>query len=227
MIADDLIQAIAQSLGEVAGVCGVALGGSRARGTHHEGSDVDLGVYYDADALDLSALTARARQYDDGGQADVTGPGSWGPWVDGGGWLTVDGTAVDLILRDVGRVREQCERAARGEFAFHAQPGHPFGFLDVSYAGEVASGVVLADPTDTLSTLKTLVDPYPEALRAAMVGNLWQAKMQRPGRSAGRRRQDARLSRHSHRGPRYRLTAPPRPPRFVVSGVNPRFGCPR
>lgn len=85
------------------------------------------------------------------------------------------GTAVDLVLRDLARVQEQCERARHGEFAFHPQPGHPLGFLDVSYAGEVANAVVLADPEDALAGLRARLLPYPDALRRAMVANLWQA----------------------------------------------------
>ena len=40
------LAAIAGRLVGVGGVVGVLLGGSRARGTHHPDSDVDLGVYY-------------------------------------------------------------------------------------------------------------------------------------------------------------------------------------
>ena len=98
-----------------------------ACGTHHPGSDVDLGLYYDRECLNVAALSRVAGQYSSGSSVQTNGPGGWGPWVDGGGWLTVDGTAVDWILRDVDRVREQCRRAVHGDFAFHAQPGHPLG----------------------------------------------------------------------------------------------------
>ena len=175
MISDEQLHAMAQTLMTVPGVRAIALGGSRARGTHHDGSDVDLGLYYDREALDVAGLRDATSRFSTAGTVDVAGPGSWGTWVDGGAWLSVEGTAVDWILRDVRRVRGQCERAQRGEFAFHPQPGHPLGFLDVSYAGEVATCVPLADPSGILSALRGLVAPYPAALRTAMVGNLWQA----------------------------------------------------
>ncbi|XVX19168.1 nucleotidyltransferase domain-containing protein [Actinomycetota bacterium] len=98
-----------------------------------------------------------------------------GTWVNGGGWLTANDTAVDWILRDLDRVQEQCRRAVAGEYAFHAQPGHPLGFLDVSYAGEVATSVPLADPHGIIAGLRSILHPYPVALRAAMMANLWQA----------------------------------------------------
>ncbi|WP_253272737.1 nucleotidyltransferase domain-containing protein [Arsenicicoccus sp. oral taxon 190] len=160
---------------------GVTLGGSRARGTHHAGSDVDLGVYYEASgsdsdsmSLDLAALQRVASAWSDE-PAPVAGPGGWGPWVDGGAWLTVAGTPVDLILRSLARVAEQTERALRAELAFHPQPGHPLGFLDVSYAGELVTARVLADPDGALSRLRSRLGGYPAPLRDALVEAAWEA----------------------------------------------------
>lgn len=170
----DLITRMAADLAGVPGVVGVLLGGSRARGTHLPDSDVDLGLYYRG-ALDVDALAALARRWT-GSAVEIAGPGAWGPWVNGGAWLGVGGQAVDWILRDLDRVAAQCERARAGQFAFHSQTGHPFGFLDVSYAGELATGVVLADPTGELNRLRAELTDYPDALREAMVRTgLWQA----------------------------------------------------
>jgi predicted nucleotidyltransferase len=79
-------------LTRVAGVVGVTLGGSRARGDADAASDVDLGVYY-RDGLDLAAVRRLAADLDPA--ATVSGRGGWGPWVDGGAWLVVDGTPGD------------------------------------------------------------------------------------------------------------------------------------
>nr|BFE67896.1 hypothetical protein GCM10020092_011970 [Actinoplanes digitatis] len=84
-----------------------------------------------------------------------------GPWVDGGGWLTVDGAAVDWIYRDVSRVRQACEQAELGRYAFHAQAGHPLGVPDFAYAGEVALGVILADPSGELAALQERALVFP------------------------------------------------------------------
>lgn len=62
-----------------------------------------------------------------------------------------------------------------GEFAFHDQPGHPLGFLDVSYAGETVACRLLADPHGLISRLRERVVPYPPALQEALVGNAWRA----------------------------------------------------
>ena len=173
MIADETLHRMAEELIGVRGVVGVVLGGSRARGDALPTSDVDLGVYYEGtpDTVELTRLASRWS----GRDVSVGEPGSWGPWVDAGAWLEVDGTAVDWILRDVDRVAAQGDRAHRGEFGFHPQAGHPLGFLDVSYAGELATGVVLADPSGRLASLRTAVTAYPAALRDAMVGALWEA----------------------------------------------------
>lgn len=123
MITDQQLHAIATSASEVPGIRAVVLGGSRARGTHHEGSDVDLGLYYDKDDLDIEQLAAHAAVWNTSGPVEVTAPGSWGPWVDGGGWLTVNGTPVDWILRDIDRVQEQCDRARRASTPSTRNPG--------------------------------------------------------------------------------------------------------
>lgn len=93
VVSERQLRGLADRLTGVAGVVGVLLGGSRARGEHTPDSDVDLGLYY-RPPLDVAALGDLAGQVA-GAQARVTRPGEWGPWVDGGGWLTITGTAVD------------------------------------------------------------------------------------------------------------------------------------
>lgn len=184
MLTDDRIRAIAEAVATAPGVRAVVLGGSRARGTHQPGSDVDLGLYYDAARLDVPALAAIASELT-GAEVEVAGPGGWGPWVDGGAWLRVDGAAVDLILRDVRRVAAQRDRAIAGRFAFHQQMGHPLGFLDVAYAAEAATCVPLVDPELLLPELRRGLDPYPAALRAALIENLWSAQFLAEGAAKG------------------------------------------
>ena len=165
--------ALAERLIVVGGVVGVLLGGSRARGEQHPDSDVDLGVYY-RPPLDVDGLGAVAREVA-GPSATVTRPGEWGPWVDDGAWLRIDGVAVDWIYRDVDRVQTAWRHAKEGRVAWQAQTGHPLGVLDVWYAGEVALGVVLTDPTGELTRLHAAAVTFPEALTAALVARLPEA----------------------------------------------------
>lgn len=173
MLSDDVLRRMASDIATVDGVVGVVLGGSRARGDAAPSSDVDLGVYY-AGGIDTASLSALARRWSDD-DVEIGPPGSWGPWVDAGGWLMVEGTPVDWILRDVDRVGEQWRRAQEGRYAFHTQAGHPLGFLDVAYAGELATAVILADPWRRLAPLQAEMARYPEALRRAMIEGLWEA----------------------------------------------------
>ncbi|WP_369133992.1 nucleotidyltransferase domain-containing protein [Modestobacter sp. I12A-02662] len=157
MIGEQQLADLAHRLTAVGGVVGVVLGGSRARGTHTATSDVDLGRYYRH-------------------PLDVAGPGAWGPWVDGGAWLHVEGTAVDWMYRDVDRVGSCWRDAQAGRFAFHAQVGHPLGWPDFAYAGEIARGRVLADPSGELGELHEAAGRFPPALRETVTTRtLWEA----------------------------------------------------
>lgn len=165
---------IADRLTDVDGVVGVCLGGSRARGTHRPDSDVDLGLYY-RPPLDTAALRLLASELT-GESVDVTEPGDWGPWVDGGAWLTVDGWRVDWIYRDLDRVHRIWEECQAGRFEVGVQAGHPLGVYSHSYAGEVAVGRVLADPGGELRALRQETRRYPEPLREALIANTrWEA----------------------------------------------------
>ncbi|TQE15068.1 nucleotidyltransferase domain-containing protein [Streptomyces ipomoeae] len=170
----DRLAEIANRLTDVSGVVGVCLGGSRARGTHSPDSDYDLGLYY-RQPLDTAALRRLAAELT-GGPVEVTEPGGWGPWVDGGGWLTVDGHHVDWIYRDLDRVHRVWQQCRAGQFEIGTQPGHPLGVYSHAYVGEVALGRVLADPGGELQALREQTRRYPEPLREALVDNArWEA----------------------------------------------------
>jgi len=173
VITEESLQELAGRLTQVRGVRAVLLGGSRARGDHSAESDYDLGLYYER-PLDVVALQALARSVAGPG-AQVTAPGAWGPWVDGGAWLEIEGSPVDWIYRDVGRVRRAWSDARAGRFGFHTQVGHPLGVPDFAYAGEVALGRVLADPTGELTALQRETLAYPPKLAEALVDGLWEA----------------------------------------------------
>lgn len=165
---------MAARLVEVPGVVGVLLGGSRSRGEHHPDSDWDLGLYYRG-PLDVDGLRALAAELT-GVPVEVAGPGGWGRWVDGGAWLTVDGRAVDWILRDLDRVRAVWADCRAGRYEIGMQPGHPLGFWSPGYAGEVALGRVLADPTGAVTALRAETATYPEPLARALTERVWEAR---------------------------------------------------
>jgi hypothetical protein len=167
----------------------LALGGSRARGNASPDSDYDIGVYYDG-SLDFDAVLAAAARL---GDVDGFGrPGEWGPWINGGVWLKMGGTKVDLLLRDARRVREVVLECAAGRPEIYYQAGHPHGFVTSIYAGEVHQCVPVHDPVGLLADLKALTDPYPEPLADALIGKFgWESSFALDTAEAAARRGDA------------------------------------
>lgn len=166
-----VIGRVVARLRTVAGVAALVLGGSRAQGTHTATSDIDIGLYYEPSVpIDLDALKAAAADLDDAHRPDaVTGIGGWGPWINGGGWLKVDGRAVDVLYRDLAKVRAVIDDGREGRITTHYQPGHPHAFVSIIYAGEVAVCRPLFDPHGALAALKARVVPYPPAIGRALV----------------------------------------------------------
>ena len=169
---------IAERLAQIEGVRAVVLGGSWARGAGDANSDIDLGIYYHPTApLNIEALRALAAELDDSRSGDaVTELGGWGPWINGGAWLTVDGQRVDWLYRDLTLVRQVMEACAAGQPRVYYQAGHPYGFNTQIYLGEIAICQPLIDAYGDVSALKALAIPYPPEMKQSLIRNgLWEA----------------------------------------------------
>ena len=146
---------VADRLAALPGVCAVALGGSRAQGSHGPDSDWDLAVYYrgpDFDPADLRAV---------GWPGEVSEIGGWGGGVfNGGAWLTIENRRVDVHYRDLDVVERQLEEAEEGRF--HVEPllFHLAGIPSYLVVAELAVNRVLRG---ALPCPKA----YPEKLRAS------------------------------------------------------------
>jgi predicted nucleotidyltransferase len=169
--ADPILERIVPRLAEVPGVAAVVLGGSRARGTASAHSDYDLGLYYGPAAqLDTDRLLDVVKSLvDDPGAAAVTPVGEWGPWIVGGGWLSVEGRKVDLLYRSSEAVTRVIRACRVGRITMDYQPGHPHGFCSAIWMGEVALCRPLHDPQAMIAELKAMTSPYPDELRQAMI----------------------------------------------------------
>ncbi|MEA5078803.1 MAG: nucleotidyltransferase domain-containing protein [Anaerolineaceae bacterium] len=153
----------------IRGLQAVVLGGSRATGTDQPGSDIDVGLYYD-ESLDLDQLQLAAQKLDDDHRTNlVAPPGGWGNWVNGGGWLVVDGVHLDLILRETARVKQAVLECDEGIVSSHYQPGHPHAFTNVMYRGELAICKMLWAASDELLELKRHAELYPEKLKYSLL----------------------------------------------------------
>jgi hypothetical protein len=168
---DRILGRLVPALADVPGVAGIALGGSRARGTATDSSDYDLGLYYRSTApLDTDRLLRVVRELvDDPDSAAVTPVGGWGRWIVGGGWLSVLGRKVDLLYRSTDAVAAVIGECRAGRVTMDYQPGHPHGFCSAIWMGEVALCQPLHDPLGVIAALKAMTEPYPAELRNALL----------------------------------------------------------
>jgi hypothetical protein len=189
---DLLLGRLVRALGGVPGIRAIVLGGSRARGEATAQSDYDIGLYYEADDLiDIGRLAKAAMLLPGAASSSVTAIGEWGAWINGGAWLTVEGKKVDLLYRDLGKVREAIEACQAGRIERVYQPGHPHAFVSAIYMGEAALCRVLWDPENVLADLKRRCEPYPPALGEALVRSFfWEARFALENAAHGRGRDD-------------------------------------
>lgn len=168
---EDILTQVVARVSKIEGVQAIVLGGSRARGTADERSDIDLGIYYNGQhPFSTTALGAAAKELDDRHSDNlVTSFGDWGPAVNGGGWLQIRGHHVDFLYREIGAVRDAIEDCIAGRPRSIYQLGHPLGFHIQIYAGEVHVCRPLFDPPNAIGELRTLINEYPEKFRTAAV----------------------------------------------------------
>ena len=147
---DALCLHVVERVAGITGVEAVALGGSRALGTHRPDSDWDFGVYYRG-RLDTDAIRAI------GWDGQVFEPGDWGGGVfNGGAWLGVHGRRVDLIYRDLDDVEFRWAEAREGRFSVERLSFYVAGIPTYVVVGELAFNTPL---------FGTLPRPeYPDAL---------------------------------------------------------------
>ena len=156
MYGDDqrFLDTVADRLATLPTVRAVALGGSRAQGTHRPDSDWDMAVYYRGpfDPSDLRAL---------GWEGEVSDVGGWGGGVfNGGAWLTVDGRRVDVHYRDLDVVERELAEAEEGRFRVEPLLFHLAGIPSYLVVAELAVNRVLRGTAPRPAH-------YPPALREA------------------------------------------------------------
>ncbi|MFD4509663.1 nucleotidyltransferase domain-containing protein [Streptomyces sp. NPDC058457] len=152
------LAAVTDRLAALPTVRAVALGGSRAQGTHRPDSDWDLAVYYRGpfDPADLRAL---------GWEGEVCEVGGWGGGVfNGGAWLTVDGRRVDVHYRDLDVVERELAEAEAGRFRVEPLLFHLAGIPSYLVVAELAVNRVLSGALPRPAA-------YPGRLRATAPGH--------------------------------------------------------
>lgn len=166
-----VLEKVVAALTAISGIEAVVLGGSRARGTHSPESDIDIGIYYENATLDLVSLNKAAQLIDDEHRENlIVPPDEWGKWVNGGGWLIIDGYHVDFILRDFERVENVITECQEGNISAHYQTGHPHAYINVMYMGELAVCKMLWGKKGNISLRKSIAEQYPPKLKKAIIG---------------------------------------------------------
>lgn len=175
----ELVSSLAKQLRTIPGVKVIVLGGSHARGRAQPESDIDLYLFYsEADPFSIQSIRELAEVVNDTPGPVVTDFYGWGPWVNGGAWLTIGGQRVDFLYRNLEHLQRVIAEAEAGRYELHYAQQPPFGFFSGAYLGEIAVCIPLFDPETQLDLLKRRVADYPEALRRAVVQDyLWQTEL--------------------------------------------------
>jgi Polymerase beta, Nucleotidyltransferase len=158
------------------GVRAIVLGGSYAAGAQRADSDIDIGLYYDED-LDIAHIRSIAATLNDTPDFTVTELGGWGPWVNGGAWLAIQGQRVDFLYRNIDFVSSTLTECNQGivRSDYWQQPA--YGFHNFMYCTETAICRPLYDPDAVIERLKAQVVNYPPRLKQAISKTfLWSAR---------------------------------------------------
>jgi Nucleotidyltransferase domain len=124
-------------LASLPGVEAVALGGSRADGTHRPDSDWDFSIYYRG-CFDPQALR------DIGWPGEVFEVGGWSKGVfNGGAWLEIDGRKSDVHYRDLDVVDREIGASRDGQFDIEPLAFHLAGVPSYLVLAELAVRRVL------------------------------------------------------------------------------------
>ncbi|MEO8177218.1 MAG: nucleotidyltransferase domain-containing protein [Deltaproteobacteria bacterium] len=165
-----LIESLAARLSRITGMQAIVLGGSYARGRARPDSDIDLGLLYRPDVpFSIAEVAAIAREVNDTPDPVVTRFYEWGPWVNGGSWLTIGGQRVDFLYKNLDQLEQVIEEARAGRYDHTYYQHPPFGFYSDTYLAELETCIPLYDPRELLAPLKRSIASYPEPLRRRLI----------------------------------------------------------
>lgn len=173
-----LLQQLVDQLSRIPGMSAIVLGGSHASGTHHETSDMDIGLYYfPANPFSIDDIQRIAEGAAVDGKATVTGFYGWGAWVNGGAWIHTPQGKVDFIYRNVEQVQRTIAEAQQG-ISHHDYDQQPtYGFHSLIYLAETQICIPLYDPELLIAKLKRSVEVYPPVLKQKVItDSLWAAE---------------------------------------------------
>lgn len=173
-----LLERLVDQLSKTTGVSAIVLGGSYASGTHHETSDIDIGLYYsEAKPFSIADIQRIAEDVSVNGMATVTGFYEWGAWVNGGAWIHTSQGKVDFLYRNSDQVQRTIDEAQQGIYHHDYDQQPTYGFYSVIYLAETQICIPLYDPELLIAKLKHRVEAYPPRLKQKVItDSLWAAE---------------------------------------------------
>ena len=151
------------------------MGGSFARGHATSKSDVDLVLFYDeSQPPSPSRLNAILAALAPDAAPAFTQVGEWGPWVNGGAWLSFAGQRIDVLYRSLQQSQRVLDDCSEGRWELHWSQQPPYGYFSPSFVEELGICVPLFDRSGTLAHLRAQARVYPDALQRRIVQDfLW------------------------------------------------------
>jgi len=173
-----LLERLVEQLSKITGVSTVVLGGSYASGTHHETSDIDIGIYYfESKPFSIDEIRSIANNVSVTGTATVTGFYEWGAWVNGGAWIHTLQGKVDFLYRNLDHVQRTIAEAQQGIYQHDYDQQPAYGFYSVIYLAETQICIPLYDPQLLIAKLKRSVEVFPPKLKQKIItDSLWAAE---------------------------------------------------
>src|SRR5262245_2427661 len=112
----ELLNRLVEALRTVPDMAAIALGGSHARGTHREDSDLDIGLYYrEAQPFAIADIRGIARAFAEA-EPTVTDFYEWGPFVNGGAWIENPVCKIDFLYRNLDQLERTYADAEEGKW---------------------------------------------------------------------------------------------------------------
>lgn len=172
-----IVSEMSKALANIQGIQAICLGGSHARGTATTNSDIDIGIYYSANCPPpIDDIRNLAKKFDPTVTA-VTDFYEWGPWVNGGAWLSTQNGKIDWLYRNLDQVNQVIEDAHKGKFVWDFRQQPPYGFFSVTYLADLQHNITLHDPKQLFIKLKDATQIYPKALKKSLISeHLWSVE---------------------------------------------------
>ena len=133
-------------------------------------SDIDLVLFYDeSQPPSPSRLNAILAALAPDAAPSFTQIGEWGPWVNGGAWLSFAGQRIDVLYRSLQQSQRVLDDCSEGRWELHWSQQPPYGYFSPSFVEELGICLPFFDRRGPLAHLRAQARVYPDALQHHIV----------------------------------------------------------